>query len=259
MPRTGRQVSSTGYYHVMISGSNKEFVFQSDDERRLLLDLLGEQQASGKLELAAWCIMSNHLHAIVKTELETLSRAVKVISLRYAARYNRLHRRVGPVFGDRYRSEVIEDDAYLLGALRYIHMNPVQARLVADPADYQWSSYREYTMDIACISEAQKEFVLGLLGGSARGFTEFHRQSDLTLYLETSEDRETYRLAAAHKALELFCALHGIERAAQLKHDPEIFAAICRQLTQDVGLTLRKAAEVLETSHTKVYQALQDD
>ncbi len=259
MPRAGRQVSSTGYYHVMIRGINKEFVFQSDDERRLLLELLGEQQASDKFELAAWCIMSNHLHAILKTELETLSRAVKVINLRYAARYNRLHRRVGPVFGDRYRSEVIEDDAYLLGALRYIHMNPVQARLVADPADYQWSSYREYTMEATHVSEAQKEFVLALLGGGIRGFTEFHRQSDLTLYLETGEDRETYRLTIAHKALEQFCTLHGIERAAQLKRDPEFFAAICRQLTQDVGLTLRKTAEVLETSHTKVYQALQDE
>ncbi|MBS3886349.1 MAG: hypothetical protein KGZ56_04745 [Dethiobacter sp.] len=156
---------------------------------------------------------------------------------------------MGPVFGDRYRSEVIEDDVYLLGALRYIHMNPIQARLVADPAEYQWSSYKEYTMDIAHISEEQKEFVLGLLGGSVRGFTEFHRQSDLTLYLETGEDRETYRLATAHKALEQFCELHGIERAAQLKRDPELFAAICRQLTQEVGLTLRKTAEVLETSH----------
>jgi len=259
MPRTGRQVSSTGYYHVMIRGINKEFVFQSDDDRRLLLELLGEQQASGKFELAAWCIMSNHLHFIVKTELATLSRAVKVINLRYAARYNRLHRRVGPVFGDRYRSEIIEDDAYLLGALRYIHMNPVQAQLVAGPADYQWSSYSEYAMDRTHISETQKEFVLGLLGGDVRGFTEFHRQSDLTLYLETGEDREAYRLAAAYKVLEQFCALHGIERAAQLKRNPEIFSAICRHLTQDLGLTLRKTAEVLETSHTKVYQALQED
>ena len=48
---------------------------------------------------------------------------------------HRLHRRVGPVFGDRYRSEVIEDDAYFLGALRYIHMNPVQARLVSGSAE----------------------------------------------------------------------------------------------------------------------------
>jgi len=108
-----------------------------------------------------------------------------------------MHRRVGPVFGDRYRSEGIEDDAYLLGALRYIHLNKVS--------------------------------VLGLLGGNVRGFTEFHRQSDLTLYLEASEDRESYRLAVAHQGLERF------------------------------RLTLRKAAEVLETSHTKVYQALQDD
>ncbi|MBS3985123.1 MAG: transposase [Selenomonadales bacterium] len=259
MPRIGRQASSTGYYHVMVRGINKEFVFQSDSERRLLLELLCEQHAKDSFELAAWCIMSNHLHALVKAELATLSRAVKVINLRYAARYNSMHQRVGPVFGDRYRSEAIEDEAYLLGALRYIHMNPVQANLVQDPADYRWSSYKEYTADAVHISETQKAFVLGLLGGSARRFTEFHRQSDLTLYLETGEDRESYRLAVAHKVLEQFCALHGIERAEQLKGDPERFSAISRQLTQNVGLTLRKAAEMLETSHTKVYQALQED
>jgi len=62
--------------------------------------------------------------------------------------------------------------------------------------------------------------------------------------------QKTYRLAYAHKALEQFCAMHGIERAAQLKRDPEIFSAICRKLMQGLGLTLRKTAEVLETSHT---------
>jgi len=245
MPRIGRQASSSGYFHVLIREINTEFVFQSDDERRFLLKLLCEPQTSDKFELAAWCIMGNHLHDTVKAPLETLSRAIKVITLRYAARYNRLHRRVGPVFGDRYRSEAIEDDAYLLGALRYIHLNPVQARLVADPADYQWSSYSEYTMEAAHISETQKMFVLELLGGSVRGFTEFHRQSDLTLYLETSEDRESYRWAVAHLGLEQFCALHGVERAMQLKRAPAIFSAICRQLTtvyfqEEPSLSLHK-------------------
>ena len=88
---------------------------------------------------------------------------------------------MGPVFGDRYRSEAIEDDAYLLGALRYLHLDKV--------------------------------LVLGLLGGSVRGFTEFHRQSDLTLYLEASEDRESYKWAVAHQGLERFCAMHGVGRA----------------------------------------------
>ena len=124
---------------------------------------------------------------MVKAELKKLSRGIKVINLRYTAWYNRMHRRVGPVFGARYRSEAIEDDAYLLGALRYLHLDKV--------------------------------LVLGLLGGSVRGFTEFHRQSDLTLYLETSEYRESYRWAVAHQGLERFCAMHGVERAAQLKRD----------------------------------------
>ena len=121
---------------------------------------------------------------MVKAELKKLSRGIKVITLRYTARHNRMHRRVGPVFGDRYRSEAIEDDAYLQGALRYIHLNKVS--------------------------------VLWLLGESVRGFTEFHRQSDLTLYLETSEEHVSYRWIVAHNVLETFCAMHCVERATQL-------------------------------------------
>ena len=144
--------------------------------------------------------------AIVKAPLETLSPAIKVINLRYKARCNRTRRRVVLVFGARYRSEAIKGDVSLLRVLCYMHFN--------------------------------KAFVLEPLGGSVRGFTEFHRQSDLTMHLEANEDRESYGWAVSHEVLERFCAMHGVERTTQR--------------TRDSDSRSGKAAEVLETSHAKV-------
>ncbi|MDP3058039.1 MAG: transposase, partial [bacterium] len=130
MARQARQASSTGYYHVMMRGINREPLFRRDVEKVHFLELVKEQQASGAFELAVWCLMDNHAHMIVQAELNKLSKAIKVISLKFAARYNHGHKRLGPVFGDRYRSENIDEDSYLIGASRYIHNNPVKAGVV---------------------------------------------------------------------------------------------------------------------------------
>ena len=160
MPRQARQESATGYYHVMMRGINREFIFRYDRAKRLFLQLLTEQQTDGAFALVAWCVMDNHVHLLLKADISTLSKAVKVICLRFAAYYNGSHDRIGPVFGDRYKSENIEDDAYLLGALRYIHLNPVKARLAPSADSYAWSSYTEYLDTPRLVDKAQREFIL---------------------------------------------------------------------------------------------------
>jgi len=87
-----------------------------------------------------------------------MSKAIKVISLKFAARYNKGQQRIGPVFGGRYRSECIEDDSFLLGALRYIHLNPVKAGLTDGPATYLWSSYNEYVTEAGFFARAAEDF-----------------------------------------------------------------------------------------------------
>lgn len=89
--------------------------------------------------------MDNHVHLIVKGEISNLSRAIKRLNISYAMKFNKKADRVGHVFQDRYRSEVIVDEPYLLHVTRYVHNNPIKAGIASHPWGYRWSSYQEYT------------------------------------------------------------------------------------------------------------------
>jgi REP element-mobilizing transposase RayT len=258
MARQARQESGTGYYHVMMRGINREFLFKRDSDKAYYMELVREQQVNRMLELLAWCVMDNHVHMIVKAEKEEMSKAIKIISLKFAAHYNREHKRIGPVFGDRFRSENIEDDKYLLGALRYVHLNPVKAKLVNDMAAYRWSSFVEYLGQAHYVTDGQKAVALELFGGDLQRFITFHAQEDDSEYLEIREDVEQNKEALASAAIETFCRENGVMHAKEIQASPELFGELCRRLVHGVGLSLRKTAEYLATTHQKVHQALQE-
>ena len=242
----------------MLRGINRDFFFKRESEKKLFLELVKEQQDNKLFEVVAWCIMDNHVHMIVKADTVDMSKAIKIVSLKFAARYNKTQQRTGPVFGDRYRSECIEDDSYLLGALRYVHLNPVKAGITKSPSHYPWSSYDEYLDGANFIDENQRRFILGMFSDNLEGFAQFHTRPDDTEYLETREDIEKHRSILANKLLEDFCCERGITSAEQIHGSPELFAEISMRLTQRAKLSLRQAAELLETTHKRVYQALSD-
>lgn len=259
MSRQARHESQTGYYHVMMRGINREFLFRHDADKCYFMELVKDQQTDRLLELVAWCVMNNHVHMIVKAEKGAMSKAIKIISLKFAAHYNRVYHRIGPVFGDRFRSESIESDAYLLGALRYIHRNPVKANITQDVAGYNWSSYREYFNDVRYISEEKKAFVLGLFSNNLRSLAGFHVPEDDNEYLETREDIEKSKWELAAKLMESFCIEKGIRAAKEVTSSPEFFEEICKLLTQQGRLSLRETAKLLEVTHKMVYRSLQND
>ena len=94
--------------------------------------------------LHAYCLMDNHVHLLLQEQEETLGEIMKRVGVSYAYWFNRKYERVGHLFQGRFRSETVEDDAYFLTVLRYIHQHPVQAKLVARCSDYPWSSYAAY-------------------------------------------------------------------------------------------------------------------
>lgn len=98
----------------------------------------------GEYEIYAYCLMDNHIHLLIKEGEDTIQRSVKRIGVSYAYYFNKKYARIGHVFQDRFRSETIEDDKYLMSVVRYIHNNPVKAGIVEKALDYPWSSYHEY-------------------------------------------------------------------------------------------------------------------
>lgn len=173
MARTARRQAESEIYHVMSRGVGRQIIFEDDADRRLFLAVLGEELISHNGELLAWCLMDNHVHLLLRMPLEELSELMRTLGSTYASFFNRRHERVGHLFQDRFRSEPVESDEYLLTVVRYIHQNPVVAGL-SPSCEYRWSSYRAYLGSPCEGVSTECETVLSMLGGED-GFVRFHQ------------------------------------------------------------------------------------
>lgn len=144
MPRRRRERSESGIYHVMFRGINQQIIFNDDEDYQKFLDILRECKTISECKIFAYCLMRNHVHLLLKVEKEELPQIMKRIGVRYVYWYNWKYSRRGHLFQDRYKSEVVEDDKYLLTLIRYIHQNPIKAGIAEKIKNYQYSSYIEY-------------------------------------------------------------------------------------------------------------------
>ena len=144
MPRAKREKSSTGIYHIIFRGINRQRIFEDEQDYQRFLQILEDVKKKSEYEIYGYCLMSNHVHLLMKEGMEELGRTFKRIGACYVYYYNWKYKRRGHLFQDRYKSEVVEDTGYFLSVLRYIHHNPVKAKIVKNLEDYPWSSYKEY-------------------------------------------------------------------------------------------------------------------
>ena len=144
MPRAAREKSSSGIYHVMLRGINKQTIFEDDEDNERFLQTIANTKKISMYELYAYCLMGNHVHFLLKTVNEDLSQIFRRIGASYVYWYNQKHNRTGHLFQDRYKSEIVDNDRYFITVFRYIHNNPVKAGLCKSHEEYKWSSYGEY-------------------------------------------------------------------------------------------------------------------
>lgn len=169
MPRAARTISPSGYYHVMLRRAGRQILFEDDADRATFLETVSSIFSEERIDLIAWCLMDNHIHLVVSDPTGNLSHAMHRITLRYAMRVNRRTGHVGHVFQNRFLSKPLDNDAYLLEAVRYTHNNPAEAQICA-ARDYPWSSYAEYAFGRHGITST--EVVLEMVGGP-EGFERF--------------------------------------------------------------------------------------
>lgn len=131
-------------YHVTSRGNRRELVFLDDRDRSMLLGVIGEALIRFKAHMLAYCLMGNHYHFVLQTELANLSRVMRHINGVYTQAFNARHDRVGHLLQGRYGAILVDSDAYLLEVSRYVELNPVRAGIVAKPEDWHWSSYRTH-------------------------------------------------------------------------------------------------------------------
>ncbi|WP_461812019.1 transposase [Faecalimonas sp.] len=146
MPRQRRRKSSTGFYHVIAKGINRERIFNQTREKNYLKKILKNHLQEEKVEIYAYCIMSNHVHLIIKSELAALAVFMAKCLAQYAEYYNYKHNRNGHVFQNRFKSECIETERYFWNCVRYIHLNPMKGNNENSYLQYKHSSIREYRL-----------------------------------------------------------------------------------------------------------------
>ena len=144
MPRPLRLEFPNAWYHVMNRGAGRKNIYKSAKHRQIFLDLLEDASQLFGIEIHAYCLMGNHYHLLIKTPRGNLSRAMRHINGIYTQRFNRLERSDGSLFRGRYKAIIVDKDAYLLQVSRYIHLNPINAKMTTISKNYNWSSYQYY-------------------------------------------------------------------------------------------------------------------
>jgi len=142
MTRSLRIEYEGAVYHVTSRGNAKSEIYLGDEDRGLFLDVLQYVVERFSWKCHAYCLMSNHYHLMIETPQPNLSRGMSQLNGMFTQRFNRRHSRVGHVFQGRFKSIIVDKDAYLLELSRYIVRNPVAADMVKSVADWQWSSYQ---------------------------------------------------------------------------------------------------------------------
>lgn len=142
MPRAPRQKSESGIYHIMLRGINQQVIFEDEEDYQKFIETIKTYKAVSGYKVFAYCLMSNHIHLLLKVEKEDVDLIIKRIAGSYVYWYNWKYYRRGHLFQDRFKSEPVEDETYFLTVLRYIHQNPMKVGFNID--EYEFSSYNEY-------------------------------------------------------------------------------------------------------------------
>ncbi len=129
-------------YHVTSRGDRRGAIYGDDQDREAFLGVLAEVVERFNWICHAYCLMTNHYHAVIETVEENLSRGMRHLNGVYTQASNRRHKRVGHLFQGRYKAILVDRDAYLQELSRYVVLNPVRAGIVDSPGEWPWSSYR---------------------------------------------------------------------------------------------------------------------
>ncbi|WP_110953702.1 transposase [Anaerosinus massiliensis] len=236
MVRIARVKSDSGIYHVMIRGIDKQTILEDEEDHQKFLDILKECKVLSGYKLYGYCLMGNHIHILLKEEEENLEKIFKRIGARYVYYYNSKYKRSGHLFQDRFRSEPVEDDNYLLAVLSYIHNNPVKAGLSQTADQYRWSSYHSYFQVNDFIDAA---FILEMIDRET--FIGLHQQQDEETILDVKEERFKMTDEEAKIVIE---EISGLKNRSDFLTLSTLERNACIRNIKKCGLSIRQIARV---------------
>ncbi len=233
MARTAREKSETGIYHVMLRGIDKRNIFLKDSDYEKFIEYIKKVKEKTEFMVYAYCLMTNHVHMLLKTETVEIGDIIRRITVGYAQYHNIKNGRTGHLFQNRFKSEPVNTDEYFLVVLRYIHQNPIKAGMVEKIEDYKWSSYNAYITKDPLINST---FALDYFK-NIQGFTNYMLEETEDICLEYNP-KKRYTDEELEKAVSLLVDIPKLntldvkQRDNILKNIKETTGASNRQLSR---------------------------
>ena len=171
MPRKARIDAPGSLHHIIARGIDRRKVFDDNDDRDFFIERLGKVISDTETKCFAWALIPNHFHLVLKTGVAPISTVMKRLLTGYAMHYNRRHKRHGHLFQNRYKSVLCQEDSYLLELIRYVHLNPLRAKLVSDIralGNYPYSGHCVLLGRVTADWQKTK-YILGLFGDTMSG------------------------------------------------------------------------------------------
>jgi REP element-mobilizing transposase RayT len=179
MPRKARIDAPGALHHIIVRGIDRRKIFFDDFDRDDFLDRLSSILSDSKTACFAWAIMTNHLHLLLRTGTAPIATLMRRLLTGYAMSFNRRHRRHGHLFQNRYKSILCQEDLYLKELVRYIHLNPLRAGIVAELKVLDTYPYCGHCALMGKTEHGFQDvaYILNLFGGkiseARRGYLEF--------------------------------------------------------------------------------------
>jgi REP element-mobilizing transposase RayT len=257
MPRQAREKCESGIYHIILRGINRQSIFHDDADYQKFLDIVDRIKGPDRFMIYGFCLMGNHVHLLLHELKDKTATIMKRVGVSYAKWYNKKYDRVGHVFQDRYKSEAVEDDGYLINLLRYIHCNPVKAGIVVEPQEYKWSSCREYLKESGYSKKVTNTaFILGTLSENEeigkKMYEELMQQEINDQFLDIDgivkkTDADLYE--------EIQKILNGRSVSELHKMDKKTRDEILRCIKKVKGITQRQISRVTGINQSMVFKA----
>lgn len=224
-------------YHVIQRGFRREKIFADDAAKDEYMTHFFLCAKRFQVALYSWCLMDNHVHLLFSTRKANLSRFMHSLNASFANTRQRFRSLDGPVFAGRYKALLVDSDAWLMQVSMYIHLNPVRARMVKHPADYQWSSCADFLDSrIKKRYGLQPDSVLELLGGQKRNNYQKKMLEDLNMDLPSVHRSVGYGECELTEVMNRYLAAetdHSTEfvQSARQESSPEKILQLIVKLT----------------------------
>ena len=238
MARLARVKSKDGFYHIIMRGINRQTLFEDEEDYFKFIDTLSHYKEVCGYKLYAYCLMGNHVHLLLKVEVEPLEMIMRRICSSYVFWYNKKYDRVGYLFQDRFKSEPVNDDPYFLTVLRYIFQNPLKAKLVKEVKDYTWTNYHDYVTNN---KKTDIDFALKLFSRDRQkaiaAFIAYIKQDNQDQCLHIVQ-KQGLKDEEAREIIKKYC---GVDYGTQLQtFDLKKRNAYLRVLKEEYGLSIRQ-------------------